>query len=280
MSPEQAAPCKHPGAPPEVIVEKVLGIVTSLAEDRAYLASKGLTPDEYRSALPAAIEQLRGSKAASNSVRRQFLVSVFEEMRLRGLIKDFTQPRYGDDTVYRLTVKGLGDIAIIQKGCPDGAHSSVRWTAPEWAEETYLWWLCSSLAYEPGEHIAKGVNRLRQRFFSPATDSLDGIIFHNELCGSVNRPCPKINRSISIDGLSVPPPCVYIMPRHQADVQEWNWDGRRQRRFPSVLLSMFNICDEDASAFIGHVGFQKRGGSFRSTIASPFGPGLSTTFRS
>lgn len=280
MSAERAAPCKHPGAPPETIVEKVLSIVASLADDSAYLAPRGLTPDEYRRALPIAIEQFRGSRAASNSDRRQFLVSLFEEMRSRGLISKFDRPRYGDDTVYRLTVEGLGDVAIIQKGCPDGAHSSVRWTAPDWAAETYLWWLCSSVTYEPGVHVAKGINRLRQRFFSDATDALDGVIFHNELCNSADRPCPKRDRSIAIDGNMVPPPCVYVMPEHLKDGQEWNWDGDRIRRFPSVLLAMFGIREDDAAAYIGYVGFQKRGGSMRSTIASSFGPGRSTKFRS
>lgn len=280
MAAERAAPCRHPGAPPDAIVEKVFSIVSTLANDKAYLAQKGLTSEEYQRALPAAIEQLRGSKSASNADHRHFLVSVFEEMRSRGLISRFEVPRYGDDTVYRLTIEGLGDVAVIQKGCPDGAHSSVRWTAPDWAVETYLWWLCSSLTYAPGEHIAKGVNRLRKRFFSEAEDALDGIIFHNELCGSADRPCPKNGRSIAIDESLVPPPCVYIMPKHIKEGLEWNWDGSRTRRFPSVLLAMFGISDDDAAAYIGYVGFQKRRDSLRTTIASPFGPGRSTNFRS
>ena len=255
-------------------------IVASLANDAAYLAAKGLTSEEYRQALPAAIEQLRGSQAASNANRRHFLITLFEEMRQRGLISKFDMPRYGDDTVYRVSVDGLGDVAIIQKGCPDGAHSSVRWAVPDWAVETYLWWLCSSLTYEPGEHISKGVNRLRQRFFSEATDALDGVIFQNELCGTANRPCPKIDLAISINGSMVPPPCIYIMPVHQKEGTEWNWDGERNSRFPSVLLATFNISEAAAAAYIGYVGFQKRGGTMRSTIASPFGPGRSTIFRS
>jgi hypothetical protein len=280
MAAEQAAPCRHPGAPPEANVTKVESILASLANDAAYLAARGLTVDEYRSALPAAIEKIRGSRAASNSNRRQFLVSLFEEMKQRGLISKLEMPRYGADTVYRLSIDGFGDVAVIQKGCPDGAHSSVRWTAPDWAKETYLWWLCSSLTYEPGEHIVKGTNRLRQRFFSSAADALDGVIFHNELCGSSERPCPKKALAIAVDDMLVPPPCIYVMPEHRKDGVEWNWDGAQQRFFPSILLSLFNIEPSQSTAYIGSVGFQKRGGSLRSTIAMPFGPGRSTNFRS
>lgn len=280
MAAERAAPCRHPGAPLEAVVTKVSHILAALADDKAYLAARGLTAEEYRNALPAAIEQLRGSRAASNSNRRQFLVMLFEQMRVRGFISGFAMPKYGDDTVYRLTIDGFGDVAVIQKGCPDGAHSSVRWTAPDWARETYLWWLCSSLTYEPGEHVVKGTNRLRQRFFSDATDALDGVIFHNELCGSAERPCPKIDRAIAIDDTLVPPPCIYVMPEHKKEGTEWNWQGTRTRFFPSLLLSMFNIPFDETAAYVGSVGFQRRGGTMRSAIALPFGPGKSTNFRS
>lgn len=277
MSAERAAPCRHPGAPPKEIVEKVSSVISALGNDAAYLSSNGLSTEEFRRALPAAIEQLRGSRAASNGDRRLFLAGFFDEMQARGFIESYDAPRYGDDTIYRLRLKGLGDVAVIQKGCPDGAHSSVRWTRPEWAEETYLWWLCSSLTYEPGEHVAKGINRLRQRYFSEAADALDGVIFQNELCGSPDRPCPKIEHSISIDGRAVPPPCIYVMPEHDKESGDFNWDGTHQRQFPGVLLAMFNI--QNASLFTGHVGFQKRGSVIRNTISLPFGPGRSTNFR-
>lgn len=280
MAAEKAAPCRHPGAPPEAVVVKVSNVLASLAEDSAYLATKGLTAEEYRSALPAAIQKLRGSRAAGNANRRQFLVGLFERMLQLGLIMKLESPRYGDDTVYRLSINGFGDVAIIQKGCPDGAHSSVRWAAPDWAKETYLWWICDSLTLEPGEHVGKGINRLRQRFFSDAPDAVDGVIFHNELCGTSNRPCPKVDRALSIDDMLVPPPCVYIMPEHCKEGADWNWDGARNRVFPAILLAMFNISADEVPAYIGFVGFQKRGGTLRSTISSPFGPGRSTNFRS
>lgn len=280
MTAATAAPCRHAGTPPESVVERVSALVASLASDEDYLAAKGLSSDEYTRALPTAIERLRGSWAASNAERRKFLVTVFEEMRERGLISKLEMPQYGDDTIYRLTVSGFGDVAVIQKGCPDGAHSSVRWTKPTWAVETYLWWLCSSPASEPGEHVAKGINRLRQRFFSDAPDTLDGVIFHNELCGSAQRPCPKVNCAIAVGRFQTPPPCIYVMPERNPEAAEWNWDGHRTVHFPSILLSMFGIGSEASVAYVGYVGFQRRGGSLRTTIASRFGPGRSTTFRS
>ncbi|AWJ87752.1 hypothetical protein TSH58p_30025 (plasmid) [Azospirillum sp. TSH58] len=279
MAGDEAAPCRHAGAPPEEVVARVAEVVSALAQNEAYLSSQGLSADEYRRALPAAIERLRGSSAASNASRRRFLAALFEEMQARGIVSRLERPQYGDDTVYRLTIPQFGDIAVIQKGCPDGAHSSVRWSVPDWARETYLWWLCPSLAAEPGAHILKGVNRLRQRFFSELPGAVDGIIFHNDLCGTQHRPCPKADRTIIVDGMRIPPPCVYVMPERTAGGTEWNWDGSRRLRFPAVLLSTFGISDERAPTFTGYVGFQRRGGDLRTTLTARFGPGRSTTFR-
>ena len=277
---EDVTPCRHPGAPSEAIVERVSTIIESLADDATFLSSKGVTVEEFARAFPAALERLRGSQSASNAGRRSFLISFFNEMQARGQITNFEMPRYGDDTVYRLAVPGIGSVAIIQKGCPDGKHSSVNWSRPDWAAEAYLWWLCSSLTLEPGIHVWKGVGRLRQRFFSSLPDAIDGVIFHNELCGSPNRPCPKAKIAIMIDGKSVPPPCLYVMPERRDGASEWNWDSRRVVRFAEVLHAMFGITRAESPFYTGHVGFHRRGSEVRTIVSILFGPGRATSYRS
>lgn len=280
MGLEQALPCRHAGVPLPAIIDKVRLAIESLGTHEEYLAALGLTADEYRNALPLAIEQIRGSKSASSGNRREFMIELLESMRARDLIDGLQTPDYGKDTVYRLSIAHYGDVAVIQKGCPDGAHSSVRWTQPDWARETYLWWMCSSLSAEPGEHVAKGVNRLRQRFFSETPGVLDGVIFFNEICGTPLRPCPKSGLSAYLGERPVPPPSIFVMPDRVSGSEEWNWDGARKPVFPGVLLSMFGIENEDAAAYTGHVGFRRRGADIRTTITSRFGPGRSTTYRS
>lgn len=279
MSAEESVPCRHRGAPPQDVVERVVDLITNVGKDEAYLYSRGLSADEYRLALPTAIEKLRGSKTASNSDRRDFLVLLLDELVKKGAVSSVSKPTYGKDTVYRVCVPNFGDVAIIQKGCPDGAHSSQAWSIPEWATETYLWWLCPSLSSEPGEHVVKGINRLRGRFFENPSETLDGIIFHNDLCGSDLRPCPKAQRSIKIGDISVPPPCIWVMPE-PCEGTDFNWSGSTIKKFPSVLLSAFGIPISEAAMFIGHVGFQKTPRAVRTTVASRFGAGRSTSFRS
>ena len=276
---QRAAPCRHAGAAPKEVIDKVSSVIQSLGSDTSFLGAHGLTAEEYNSGLPAAIEAMRGRRSASISDKRSFLREILQTLLDRNLITKLEIPVYGEDTVYRLGMVDAGEIAIIQKGCPDGQHSSVRWEAPAWAKETYLWWLCSSLGSDPGAHVTKGVNRLRQRFFSTAPDTLSGIIFHNELCGTPQRPCPKADRSILIGDSKVPPPCIYVMPERDPNSNDWNWTGNQARQFPAILLSLFNINNDEAPAFIGHVGFQKRGNDLRTNITSRYGAGCSTTFR-
>jgi hypothetical protein len=280
MEAESAAPCRHEGAPREHVVEATAKLIMSLGGQADVLARQGLSRDEFVAALPSAIERIRGSKSASVADRKDFIQKLLQGLVDTGVASHLEVPKYGDDTVYRLTIDGFGDVAIIQKGCPDGAHGSVRWSAPDWASETYLWWLCDSMRYQPGEHISKGVNRLRKRFFSDAPDTLDGVIFHNYLCGSPERRCPKKEHLAELGGLTTPPPCVYVMPDREEGATNWNWDGGTRRRFPELLLTAFGILADQAPSFVGHVGFRRSGQSDRTVITSRFGPGQVTTYRS
>ncbi|MEU7713318.1 hypothetical protein ACGFLT_30475 [Micromonospora chalcea] len=255
-------------------------LIQNLAADGDVLARYGLTAEEYRDAMPAAIEAARGSMSASNADRRQFLLDILDALSKAALVDRVTKPQYGDDTVYRLTIPSFGSVAIIQKGCPDGAHSSIRWSVPDWARETYLWWLCDSMKAEPGEHIAKGVQRMRSRVLDPTDRTVDGVIFHNHLCGTPKRRCPKQDRAVQIGGRVVPPPCVYIMPdSSKPNASDLNWAGTQQRFFPGILLGLFGIDEQALPAYVGHVGFQRKSGEVRTTISARFGVGSSTTYR-
>jgi hypothetical protein len=285
LASETALPCNHPGAPPDEVIDLVAEAVKAIARDGAFLQRHGLTAQDFELALPAAIQRIRGSAAAGNADRRDFLTNLFTRMVVSGSICDFEIPEYGKDTVYRLHVNGIGSVAIIQKGCPDGAHSSVAWSTPKWAQETYLWWLCDSLQYEPGEHITKGINRLRKRFFSDGySDAIDGVIFHNAMCGSPLRPCPKMTRAIEVEGRMVPPPCIWVMPErvrfNNSNETNWNWSGERARLFPTALLSTFGISAQEAPFYTGHIGFLKGGRGMRTTISSKYGVGASIMYRS
>lgn len=276
-----AAPCRHRGAPNENIVEQIIQLFSAkLGADKLYLASHGLTPAEYEHALPTAIERLRGSMAASNQERRGFVEELMDLLVSQNIVQRYLAPKYGDHTVYRIFLKDGRQVGLIQKGCPDGKHSSVAWRRPDWAEELYLWWVCDSKSYEPGEHVWKGVNRLRGKVSVPSEDQLDGIIFYSQSCGSADRPCPKMAHAVVRNGISLPPPCIYVFPKWEKGESNLNWRGEVQRHFPAKVLKAFGISEAEAPNYIGHVGFRLSGGEVTATeITSRFGKSKTTTAR-
>jgi hypothetical protein len=279
LSLAEAAPCRHAGAPLTKVVQRVDELIQNLSAETDLLARYGLTADEYRDALPAAIETVRGRMSASTSDRRRFLLEILEALRTEGLVASVTVPQYGDDTVYRLEIAGFGSVAVIQKGCPDGVHSSVNWSVPAWARETYLWWLCDSMKAEPGEHIAKGIQRMRTRFLESSERVVDGVVFHNDLCGTSKRLCPKKNRAVMIGGQAVPPPCIYTMRCDDSLAPDPTWSVGQDLVFPGILLMLFGIDASLLPAYVGQVSFQRKGVDARTSISARFGVGRSTTVR-
>ena len=275
-----AAPCRHRGAPPEPLVNQVAGFLTQVvARDSAYLTAHGIQPEEFDLAFPAAVEKIRGSWAASNRDRRTFAQDVLQHLVTAKAIRRFDAPTYGDSTVYRLHLADGSTVGVIQKGCPDGAHSSTRWERPDWADELYLWWLCSSLRSEPGEHVWKGVARLRHKVAQESKNQLDGVIFFNSLCGSPTRPCPRVQRITTPAGKSLPPPCVYVFPTWDRTAQELNWRGDAIRVFPAVLLAAFGIDRDASNNHVGYVGFRNSPRVVRTEISARFGFAKSTSAR-
>ena len=280
MSFEQAAPCRHRGTPSEDLVNQVVDLLQRVvAKDESFLRSNGISSDEFDRAFPAAIERIRGSWAASNRDRRDFAELVIKHLAQSGVIRGYDVPKYGDSTIYRLLLNDGKQVGVIQKGCPDGAHSSTRWTRPAWADELYLWWLCSSLKFEPGDHVWKGVARVRKKVASEVDNQLDGIIFYNGSCGSPERPCPKAVRVTTTDGVTLPPPCIYVFPTWKPDEADLNWRGSVTRTFPTVLLSAFEVKGEDWTNYVGYVGFRMSGTAVRTEITTRFGPAKASSAR-
>ncbi|MFI6575316.1 hypothetical protein ACIBFB_05910 [Nocardiopsis sp. NPDC050513] len=281
MQSDDAAPCRHAELPPPSVVDSVVRLVEGLSEHPDLLAEHGITQRELTWALPAAIEQIRGRRSAGVGVRREFMTAMLQGLVRKGIASVLEEPTPGADTVYRLRVNGLGDVAIIQKGAPDGAQGSVKWKVPDWAEEAYLWWVFDGMNRHPGSEVAKGVSRLRKVFFNEDRRQLDGVIFHNQLCGTGSRVCPKQEHATEFGDLNVPPPCIYVMPDTDPCAKSWNWDGSTRRRFPELLLSAFGIPSDKAFLFTGHVGFRGTDDKGRRTvITSRYGHAKTTTFRS
>lgn len=113
---EQAAPCRHRGAPSDDLVNQVVNLLARvIARDDALLQSNGLSPEEFKRAFPAAIERIRGSWAASNRDRRDFAKQVIEHLAQSGVIQEYDIPKYSDSTIYRLLLSIVSEQPLHGK---------------------------------------------------------------------------------------------------------------------------------------------------------------------
>lgn len=279
MKTDTAAPCRHAGSPPREIIERVAEVIQGLVGDPEFLERRGLTVDEFRTALPAAIQTVRGRMSAENSERRGFLEGIFNAMLTKDLISGYEKPKYGNRTVHQLVTAEGREIAVIQKGCPDGDHNK-NWSIPDWASETYLWWVCSSQNAQPGAHIVKGIGRLRGQFLESAEHRLDGVVFSSPICGTPMRQCPKAHHSLVVDDAPVPPPCVFTVQGTGIGDDELTRHAGKDRVFPKLLMGLFGISDGSVETFIGQVDFSRRGQALKTLVEANYGPARSTTYRS
>lgn len=72
----------------------------------------------------------------------------------------------------------------------------------------------------------------------------------------------KASFAVEVDGKSIPPPCLWIMPERvgyeAAERSEFNWQGGRRLLFPGVLFSAFGIDPTLLQSYEGYVGFARR----------------------
>jgi hypothetical protein len=120
---------------------------------------------------------------------------------------------------------------------------------------------------------------VRKKVARETDNQLDGVIFFNSVCGSHARPCPKKARVTTKDGLTLPPPCIYVFPYWNTGQAELNWRGAEGRIFPSVLLSAFGVSSSDVINHVGFIGFRISGSNVKTEITNRFGPAKASSAR-
>jgi hypothetical protein len=279
----QASPCRHADAPSDWIIERIVRLLESdIPLQAEFLGRFGLTPEEYQTGYRVAIERVRGRISASDKFKKSFVRKIFEAGLQNGQFSSVTLEEGSMTKVYRVQLASGKTVGVIRKGCPDGNHTT-RWEKPLWAEELYLWWLCpESRVHEPGESVWKGVARIKKKLLAEPQNRLDGVIFFDESCGTVVRPCPKRAYALVLGEVRLPPPCIYILPGDlNASVGRLNWNGGRNMDFPRALLSVFGVPPDSTPDYAGFVGVEVLNSGIRQVrISSNYGEGRITSVTS
>jgi hypothetical protein len=281
LDPSQIAPCTNAGIPPSTVIDRVSDVVANrLQKDADFLARNGLTPEEYLAAFPFAIERIRGRMSATNSPKRAFVSAILDAGVKKGLFSSVESVVHDKTQMHAITLPTGQKIGLLCKGCPDGNHTTI-WSRPPWATELFLWWLCpQSPVRNPGTGIWKGIGRLKRKFCSSANEQLDGVIFYDNTCGTTKRPCPKASLGLTLDGISYPPPCIYVLPPiDYTTTGQHNWRGEAVTTFAPPFLQLFGVPKAEINNFTSFIGFRIKTGAIRATrISNHYGCGCITTF--
>jgi hypothetical protein len=206
-------------------LEKQIEKYADVLKNEAHtLGNHGLSEqDFYRlGVFQGAIERIRGQQSATMVEKRDFVKRVLDHMQDGGHIKEWIPA--GDQNRHDYQVKLNDDrISVIElKGCLDGNNTTI-YERPAHAQEFVIWSVCSNAGGDPRHNVWSGIHtRLSAEIIEHgANKHVDGLIVWDWLCGTVARPCPKLERPNAEGGArltvvgpyKLPPPCIYLFPK-------------------------------------------------------------------
>lgn len=212
-------PCKRD----EVMGNMVKQFAIDLRNAAPSIGSHKMTPEAFEASglFDAAIEKLRGQRSASMATKKAFLADVLNYMTSQNAIQKWSFTGSGERHDYRVILND-GRVSIFEaKGCMDGNNTTI-YRRPADADEFILWSLCQNPGSDPAHNAWSGIHtRLGAKIIADR-ELVDGLVIWDMLCGTTQRPCPKLQGDDAIStriatNRVLPPPCIYMFPRSIPD---------------------------------------------------------------
>jgi hypothetical protein len=195
--------------------------IVAYAEDLKTEAHKigrhGLDEHEfYNSGLfRGAIERIRGQFSATMREKRAFVQHVLNYMQDKGFIKDWNSAGESNRHDYSVRLPS-GKVGVIElKGCLDGNNTNI-FERPSHAQEFIIWSVCTNPGADPRHNAWSGIHTRLSAEIITRQQRVDGVMIWDMVCGTIGRPCPKIEgrpeRVTEVGPYKLPPVCVYVMP--------------------------------------------------------------------
>lgn len=109
-----------------------------------------------------------------------------------------------------------GRIAVIElKGCLDGNNTNIFERPPQ-ADEFIIWGVCTNPGADPRHNAWSGIHTRLSAEIISREERVDGIVIWDMVCGTLGRPCPKVqaasDRVTAVGPYMLPPACIYLLP--------------------------------------------------------------------
>lgn len=232
----------------------------TLKTEAHLLGSHGLSEAEfYNSGLfRGAIERIRGQYSATMREKREFVQHVLNYMQDHGFIQEWESAGEANRHDYSVRLNS-GRTAIIElKGCLDGNNTNI-FERPPHAHEFIIWSVCTNPGADPRHNAWSGIHTRLSAEIIFREQRIDGVIIWDMVCGTIGRPCPKIQNSperlIDVGHFRLPPPCIYALPATIPSPRN-NPHPQAQKIEEVELLAAFNSCFGCAPEEISYVDFK------------------------
>ncbi len=224
------------------------------------LGNHGLDEKEFYNSgvFRGAIERVRGQFAATMREKREFGRHILNYMQDRGFIQEWESS--GEVNRHDYTVRlPSGRVSVIElKGCLDGNNTNI-FERPTHAQEFVIWSLCTNPGADPRRNAWSGIHTRLSAEIIFRQQRVDGVIIWDMVCGTVGRPCPKIERDQSrqtaVAHYMLPPPCIYVFPATIPSPRN-NPQPMAQALDDVQLLKAFHACFNGKDEEVNYVDFE------------------------
>jgi len=163
-----------------------------------------------------AIERVRGQFSASMYEKRDLAKLILNHMEDVGAIASWNSAGGQNRFDYEIRMPS-GRLAVVElKGCLDGNNTNI-FERPPHAQEFYIWSICQNPGADPQRNAWSGIHVRLGAEIIDKEKQVDGLIIWDMVCGTVVRPCPKLEfepeRMTAVGQHELPPPCLYLFPR-------------------------------------------------------------------
>jgi hypothetical protein len=204
---------------------------------------------EYR----LAIERERGRAIANNKDQMDHIASQLDWMLKQGWLSSWEDTSGSGRCDFKAVMSNGTTVGIEAKGNLDGNSAQVS-DRPDGVDEFYSWTTSS----HAGTDLQKGLwSGLHTRLGVPLVlggPPIDGVIMHDKICGTEQRPCPKAGGIIGEDGKRIPPPCLSMM----AKTVEMNRLNRGQQLHQASFAQALHECFSGVDADVNFVDYDVR----------------------
>ena len=237
-------------------IEEFAEVLTTQAHK---LGGHDLSEQEfYRSGLfEGAIERIRGQRSATMRDKREFVKYILNYMEDKEFIVGWESTGGANRHDYNVTLKS-GRTAIIElKGCLDGNNTNIFERPPN-ANEFIIWSICMNKGADPQRNAWSGIHTRLSAEIISREKRADGMIIWDMVCGTIWRPCPKLEANASrltdVGPYWLPPPCLYLLPSTIPSPRS-NPNPQAQQLSDVRIMQAFNDCFRCKLEEINYVSF-------------------------